>query len=83
LLCVVLARPEIVVPAGGLRRPRTAESAIAVEDESGNVRSADNLYMNGAEIFNFTVNAVPKSVDALLKRALLSRSDIDLCIPPG
>jgi len=72
--------PNLIVPAGGSRRPRTAESAIAVEDESGNVRSADNLYMNGAEIFNFTLDAVPKSVEALLKKALLSLSDIDLFV---
>jgi 3-oxoacyl-[acyl-carrier-protein] synthase-3 len=69
--------PNLIVPAGATRKSRSAETAREVEDESGNVRSADNLFMDGAEIFNFTLAAVPKAVEALLNRAKLSVNEID------
>jgi 3-oxoacyl-[acyl-carrier-protein] synthase III len=57
---------NLIVPTGGTRRPRTAETAVAAEAEGGNWRSADNLYMNGGAIFTFTLNAVPAAVEQLL-----------------
>ena len=38
--------------------------------------------VNGPEIFNFTVQAVPRSMDALLKRAGKTMDDIDLYAYP-
>ena len=72
--------PNLIVPAGGMRKPRTAESAIAAEVEGGNIRSQDNLYMNGAEIFNFTLTAVPQSVQSLLDKSGSKLEDIDLFV---
>jgi 3-oxoacyl-[acyl-carrier-protein] synthase-3 len=69
--------PNLIVPTGGLRRRPTAESSVEREDESGNWRSDDNLYMNGAEIFAFTLRAVPEAVHQLLDRAGLGRDDVD------
>jgi 3-oxoacyl-[acyl-carrier-protein] synthase-3 len=71
---------NLMVPTGGARRPRTAESAIAAEDESGNVRAPDNLFMDGAEIFNFTLGAVPEAVESLLGKSGKSVEDIDLFV---
>ena len=72
--------PNLIVPTGGMRLPRTAESGVPCEDANGNLRSQDNLFMNGAEIFSFTLAAVPESVDALLKKAGLALLDIDLFV---
>ncbi len=72
--------PNLIVPTGGMRKPRTAASAVASEAESGNIRSQDNLYMNGAEIFNFTLTAVPQSVQALLDKSNSKLEDIDLFV---
>ncbi len=72
--------PNLIVRSGGMRLPRTAESALTVEDENGNQRSGDNLFMDGAEIFNFTLLAVPESVHALLAKADLTMNDIDLFV---
>lgn len=72
--------PNLIVPTGGMRRPRTNESAVPVSDDSGNVRTADNLYMAGVEIFNFTLAAVPSSVNALLQKASLTVTDVDLFV---
>ena len=63
-----------------MRQARTAETAVATEDDSENVRSQDNLYMAGAEIFNFTLSAVPKSIHALLEKAQVPFEQIDLFV---
>ncbi len=71
---------NLIVPAGGLRRPRSEATAQAVEDDYGNVRSADNLFMDGAEIFNFTLDVVPQSVTRLLEQSNKTLDEIDLFI---
>lgn len=70
---------NLIVPRGGLRAPRGAP-AEPHEDESGNVRSDDNLYMNGSEIFTFTLRAIPRSVKDLLAAAALQLDDVDLFV---
>jgi 3-oxoacyl-[acyl-carrier-protein] synthase-3 len=72
--------PNLIVPTGGMRRPRTPETAVSVQDETGSAHSQDSLFMNGAEIFTFTLEAVPKSVAAVLKKAGLAAADIDLYV---
>ena len=71
---------NLIVPTGGMREPRTSETAEEHEDESGNVRSRDNLFMNGAEIFNFTLRTLPRAISALLDRAGLGMEAIDLFV---
>jgi len=71
---------NLIVATGGMRNPRTAETALLFEDESGNTRSQDNLFMNGAEIFNFTLRTIPRCVVALLDRAGLEMDAVDLFV---
>ncbi len=68
---------DIMVPAGGARQPRTEASAVVHTDENGNSRSDNDLRMSGAEVFSFTLGAVPASVKQLLARAGCEVSDID------
>jgi 3-oxoacyl-[acyl-carrier-protein] synthase-3 len=72
--------PNLIVPTGGSRHPRTNCTAKETEDEYGNVRSADNLFMSGADIFNFTLTAVPESVERLLARSGKTIADVDLFV---
>lgn len=71
---------NLIVPAGGLRQPRTPETAIASTDAQGNTRSADNLMMDGGEIFDFTLHSVPASVERLLQKAQIGVEAIDLFV---
>ena len=71
---------NLIVPSGGLRHPRSAATSLAVDDGNGNVRSSDNLFMNGPEIFNFTLSVVPQMIPLLLERSAKSLEDIDLFI---
>lgn len=72
--------PNLIVPAGGMREPRSEATAVAFTDASGNTRSRDNLFMDGAEIFTFTLDAVPRLVAAMLAKAATTIEAIDLFV---
>jgi len=69
---------NLIVKTGGSAFPEKAGDLTF--DENGNPRSSDFLYMNGAEIFNFTLRVVPKMVRQTLEKNGLSNDDIDLYI---
>ena len=71
---------NLIVQTGGARKQRDASTAIEATDESGNVRSQDHLFMNGPEIFSFTLDVVPKAVESVLNANLLVMADIDLFV---
>lgn len=59
---------NLIVPAGGSRRPLATDTGAEAEDENGSVRSAENLFMDGQELFLFTLKRVPEVVNATLQR---------------
>jgi 3-oxoacyl-[acyl-carrier-protein] synthase-3 len=69
---------NLIVKTGGLRNP----------DRAGNIRfdevnhpvSDDYLYMNGSEIFNFTLEAVPQLVDDVLQKNNMAKENISLFV---
>lgn len=67
----------IKIPAGGHRLPRSAATAEARVDAEGSMRAADNLFMNGLEVFNFTLREEPKAVKELLAYAGRTTEQID------
>lgn len=69
---------NLIVRTGGTAFPEKANDLTF--DENGNPRSSDYLYMNGAEIFNFTLRVVPKMVRQTLEKNCLSNEDIDLYV---
>ena len=70
---------KLVVPNGGMRN-RYDPNAKATEDESGNLRTPNNLYMNGTEIFNFSIDTVPKMVARILQKNRLEIDAVDYFI---
>jgi 3-oxoacyl-[acyl-carrier-protein] synthase-3 len=71
---------DLIVETGAHRRPRCAETAIEVADASGNVRSADNLYMDGARVMSFTLKEVPKAYHELMARAGVAEHEVDYVV---
>lgn len=71
---------NLMVEAGGMRHRSEAASREETRDASGNIRSAGNLYMNGAEIFTFTLRAVPHCVETLMAKSQMKMEDIDLFV---
>ena len=72
---------QIMVKAGGLRCPPTPETAVEKEDASGNWRSDQNLFMDGADVFGFALKTVPVVMRQLLDKSGLSFEDIDFIVP--
>ncbi len=70
---------NLIVPVGGMRK-RNSTEVEPVADKYGNKRTSQDLYMNGAEIFTFTLRTVPDAVQQLLDKAQCSLGDIDLVV---
>jgi 3-oxoacyl-[acyl-carrier-protein] synthase III len=66
---------NLIVATGGFRHLHPLNDLKL--DESGNPTSSDNLYMNGAEIFNFTLEMVPELVKETLNKNNLEMNEID------
>jgi 3-oxoacyl-[acyl-carrier-protein] synthase-3 len=71
---------NLIVPTGGMRQRMAPAGEETIIDSDGNLRSVANLYMNGPEIFAFTLRVVPKVVHELLARAGKGLGDIDLFV---
>lgn len=56
---------DIIVPAGAFRNVGASHERTAWAD--GNVRSDYDLYMNGPDVFNFTMTDVPKLVKEFME----------------
>ena len=72
--------PNLIIPAGGMAKPKTAETSIGKEDQSGNIRSEENLYMNGPAIYAFTLRTVPDLISETLVRNDLTMEQIDYVV---
>ncbi|WP_027799245.1 ketoacyl-ACP synthase III [Paraburkholderia dilworthii] len=71
---------NLIVKAGLFREPKSVGSAIEKEDASGNVRTDEHLYMNGAEVMAFSLSEVPKAATSLLEKAGVDREEIDFFV---
>lgn len=69
---------NLIVENGCSRHPD--KSGIEIDTENEVLQSPDYLYMNGSEIFNFTLEAVPLLTEQVLARNSLKQEDIDLFI---
>jgi 3-oxoacyl-[acyl-carrier-protein] synthase III len=70
---------NLIVVNGGMRN-RFCGNAVERSDDNGNVISDNNLFMNGPEIFNFTIEMVPKTIDNCLRKNNLSLDQINYVI---
>lgn len=67
---------RLVVRGSGTRQDGGPASSAADPQDGGTQRSG-HLYMDGPEIFSFTLKAVPEAVFSLLKKANLDLADVD------
>jgi len=68
----------IRIDAGAYRNPSTPETLKEkVVDEYGNMRSEEQGYMNGPDVFSFLNREVPKDIKSLLEGSETSREEID------
>lgn len=70
---------SLIVPNGGLRNGADIQPKAAAVDRDLESSGYD-LYMDGPDIFNFTLRVVPGTVDEILGKAGLELEDIDLFV---
>lgn len=68
----------LMIPAGGSRLADSPETAIEEMDVDGNIRCERNLRMNGIAMFQFSVSTIPRVIESLLHKMMLSLEDVDL-----
>lgn len=68
------------VPYGGYRQPSSEEGLREYKDEEGNIKTGEQLNMNGMEVFNFGLREVPRDIKRILAETGTEVGDIDLVI---
>lgn len=68
---------HLIVPAGMHRSPSTPDTIVRKEDSAGNLRSEEELYMDGAQVFSFTLSKIPILVKQTLAAADWTMEDLD------
>lgn len=72
---------NLIVQTGGMRKPVAGfASGGGDEDADEHVLTPPTLYMNGPEIFLFTLDAVPELVAGICSRASITFDDVDLFV---
>ena len=71
---------KFFVPAGGARTPRSADTAREKVDGSGNVRTDEDVHMDGLGVLSFVRAKVPTQVRTLLEREGITVADLDLVV---
>jgi len=68
---------SLIIPAGEFRNPATAENLQTTEREDGNRRSDHQIYMDGMDVFNFTLRVVPRAIKNMLTVLSIQPDAID------
>lgn len=66
---------NLIVKSGALRNKKSFDEATF--DDNGNPISPDHLYMNGSEIFNFTIETVPGLIKEVIHKNGLKFEEVD------
>lgn len=67
----------LIIPAGGSRMPSTLETRRETIQSDGNIRSLENLTMDGAAVFNFVMSEVPIMIEELLVQTSTEIHQVD------
>jgi 3-oxoacyl-[acyl-carrier-protein] synthase-3 len=67
----------IIIPSSGFRQPRSSETAERQAEADGVARAAQDIHLNGPEVFNFTLRRVPPLVKEVLTGAGWTIEDLD------
>ncbi|MBK5294523.1 MAG: ketoacyl-ACP synthase III [Acidobacteriia bacterium] len=67
---------NLIVPAGGFRLRHSEATAVRTEGGGGNLRSKEDLFMDGGEIFAFTLTCIPKLIRTILERTGWTADDV-------
>lgn len=68
----------IKINAGGYRMPSSVETLKEkVVDEYGNIRSEEQGYMNGSDVFNFVIREIPRDIKKIVEWSGVDIQELD------
>ena len=71
----------IMIPAGGYRKMSSVETVTEkVVDEFGNIRSEEQGYMRGGDVFNFVIREIPRDIKNVLALTQKTVNDFDFVV---
>ena len=59
---------RLIIPAGAWAQPSSPETRVETKNKWGNVRTLENLYMDGPEILKFSMEVAPDCMNDTLER---------------
>ena len=65
------------IAGGGYRNKSSKETIKLRKYDDGSVRSDEHLFMDGMEVFNFTMREIPKDIKAIIKYSEKNLNEID------
>ncbi|MDR1621230.1 MAG: ketoacyl-ACP synthase III [Synergistaceae bacterium] len=71
---------KLMIPAGAWARPSSPETRAETVNRWGNVRTLENLYMDGPEVLKFTLDVAPPCFHEILKLNGVGLSDVKLVV---
>jgi len=71
---------QIIIKHGRERFPLPESAEEDFKDDFGTTRNHSKIYMNGGEVFNFSVGKAPGLINDLLAKAKLNKEEIDFFV---
>lgn len=71
---------HLIIRAGQCRQRATPELCLRTEVEQANIRSPQELYMNGSEVLAFALREVPRLFDQLQKESEIDKDRFDAVV---
>lgn len=70
----------VKIKAGAARFPSNSDNIEEKEAEEGNIRSESEIFMDGMDVFNFALSAVPKSVKEICSVANVELASVNYLV---
>ena len=69
---------KVIIPAGGYRNRSSELTRKEYEDLDGNIRTQENLYMDGTSVFNFIIKRGQQSIKTILQYMNWEKDNVNL-----
>lgn len=73
-------KDSLIIPAGGLRMPSSNETRKVKTQPDGSIRSAEQLYLNGMEVFNFSIIDVVNTIKEFIEEEGIDVNEVDYLV---
>jgi len=71
---------HLIIPAGAFRKRPSESTQRLINQSNGSIKSEEYLYMNGAEIFTFSIREVPPLIEEVLKASGWKKEEVEYFI---